>query len=51
MTGLFNLFSRHHIQPGQYWELPYGEQVILMAFSSMEKELEDESIKQAGKGG
>lgn len=50
MTVLYNLFSRHHIQPGQYWKLPYGEQLILMAFSLMEKELEEASFKQAERG-
>lgn len=37
---LHALFVRHHLRPGEFWRLPRGEQLFLLA--SMELELEDE---------
>jgi len=42
------LWVRHHLRPGEFWNLPRGEQLFLMA--SMELEWEAESKMLAGKG-
>ncbi|WP_198960756.1 MULTISPECIES: hypothetical protein [unclassified Cohnella] len=42
------LWVRHHLRPGEFWNLPRGEQLFLMA--SMELEWESESKMSAGKG-
>jgi len=35
---MYNLFTRHHIRPGEFWNMPQGEQLMLMAFSDFEIE-------------
>lgn len=41
MAGVMHaLFVRHHLRPGEFWNLPPGEQVFITA--SMEVELEEE---------
>lgn len=35
---LHAIWVRHHLRPGQFWQLPRGEQLFLIA--SMELELE-----------
>lgn len=35
---LHAIWVRHHLRPGEYWQLPRGEQLFLLA--SMELELE-----------
>jgi hypothetical protein len=42
------LWTRHHLRPGEYWRLPRGEQLFLMA--SMELEWEAEQAMLAKKG-
>lgn len=37
---LHAIWVRHHLRPGEFWQLPRGEQIFLM--SSMELELEEE---------
>ncbi|MBB6637369.1 hypothetical protein [Cohnella thailandensis] len=44
---LHAIWVRHHLRPGQFWQLPRGEQLFLMA--SMELELEAAS-QAAGSG-
>lgn len=46
---LHAIWVRHHLRPGQFWLLPRGEQLFLMA--SMELELEAERVQNGGKGG
>jgi len=33
---MYNLFACHHILPGEFWALPKGEQLMLIAFSDFE---------------
>lgn len=49
MTVMYNLFTRHHIRPGDFRNLPQGEQVMLMAFSDFEIDAQNKAIKEAGK--
>lgn len=51
MTALYNLFSRHHIRPGEFYDMSQGEQLMLIAFSDMEIELEEKMRKEARRGG
>jgi len=46
---LHAVWVRHHLRPGQFWQLPRGEQLFLMA--SMELELEAERAQSERKGG
>ncbi|WP_271751365.1 hypothetical protein [Cohnella sp. JJ-181] len=46
---LHAIWVRHHLRPGQFWLLPRGEQLFLMA--SMELELAAERGQNGGKGG
>ncbi|MGO4268526.1 hypothetical protein AB4Z22_01565 [Paenibacillus sp. TAF58] len=41
---LHALWTRHHLRPGVFWELPRGEQLFLLA--SLELELEREQALQ-----
>ncbi|WP_372633897.1 hypothetical protein [Cohnella sp.] len=43
------LWVRHHLRPGQFWNLPRGEQLFLMA--SMELEWEAERARSAKERG
>lgn len=36
---LYFMWTRHHLRPGEFWELPRGEQLLLLAFS--EKEMKE----------
>jgi hypothetical protein len=40
------IWMRHHLRPGDFWRLPNGEQIFLLA--SMELELEAETITREG---
>lgn len=44
---LHGLWVRHHLRPGEFWALPRGEQLFLLA--SLEVELSDEAraVKEA----
>ncbi|SMF72329.1 hypothetical protein SAMN05661091_0853 [Paenibacillus uliginis N3/975] len=33
---LYHLWVRHHLRPGDFWCLPRGERLLLLAFSEME---------------
>jgi hypothetical protein len=46
---LHAIWTRHHLRPGEYWLLPRGEQLFLMA--SMELELEAEEAASGRQGG
>jgi len=46
---LHALWVRHHLRPGEFWRLPRGEQLFLMA--SMELEWDAEKAMSAMKGG
>jgi len=35
---LYFLWVRHHLRPGQFWKLPRGERLLLMAFTEQEIE-------------
>ncbi len=45
---MYNLFTRHHIRPGEFWALPRGEQLTLIAFSDFEVEETEKQIKEVG---
>lgn len=45
---LHAIWTRHHLRPGQFWRLPRGEQLFLMA--SMELELEVAADSAAASG-
>lgn len=47
VTVMYNLFTRHHIRPGEFWALPRGEQLMLMAFSDFELEDQEKATKEA----
>jgi hypothetical protein len=40
------IWVRHHLRPGDFWQLAHGEQLFLIA--SMELELEAELITREG---
>ncbi|WP_255941048.1 hypothetical protein [Saccharibacillus sp. JS10] len=35
---MYHMWVRHHLRPGEFWNLPRGERLMLLAFS--EEELE-----------
>ncbi|MGG4046500.1 hypothetical protein [Paenibacillus favisporus] len=37
-TMLYHLWARHHLRPGEFWRLPRGERLLLLAFSQKEIE-------------
>lgn len=46
---LHAMWVRHHLRPGEYWQLPRGEQLFLLA--SMDLELKaDKNPRKEGKG-
>ncbi|HEY8353534.1 MAG TPA: hypothetical protein VIK69_00790 [Methylophilaceae bacterium] len=46
MWCLYQLFRRHHIRPGEFWRLPFGEQQMLLAFLMQELEDEERQLKE-----
>ena len=46
---MYNLFTRHHLTPGEFWEKPRGEQVLLLAFSDYEIEDQEKWLKEVNK--
>lgn len=44
---LHNIWVRHHLRPGEFWKLPRGEQLFLLA--SMEIELEKKEVPSDGR--
>jgi len=48
---LHALFVRHHLRPGEYWQLPRGEQLFLLASMELELEAEDKARKEAKQRG
>jgi len=52
MAGvLHGLFVRHHLRPGEFWNLPRGEQLFLMASFDLELEAESKAKKGAKRYG
>ncbi len=43
---LHALFVRHHLRPGEFWRLPRGEQLFLLASIELELEAEQKAIKE-----
>jgi hypothetical protein len=37
-TMLYHLWVRHHLRPGDFWMLPRGERLLLLAFAGEEME-------------
>ncbi len=33
---LYHLWVRHHLRPGDFWQLPRGERMLLLAFAEQE---------------
>lgn len=33
---LYHLWVRHHLRPGDFWRLPRGERLLLLAFAEEE---------------
>lgn len=36
---LYHLWVRHHLRPGEYRQLPRGEQLLLLAFTETELDM------------
>jgi hypothetical protein len=45
---LYALFVRHGIRPGEFWRLPRGEQLFLLACLEIEIESEKKGVKVRG---
>lgn len=43
---LHALWVRHHLRPGEFWQLPRGEQVFLLASLELEIEAEVRAMKE-----
>lgn len=43
---LHSLWVRHHLRPGEFWRLPRGEQLFLMASLELEMEAEIKKRKE-----
>ncbi len=48
---LHALFVRHHLRPGEFWQLPRGEQLFLLASMELELEAEQQARKEAERHG
>ncbi len=48
---LHALFVRHHLRPGEFWNLPRGEQLFLMASMELELEAEQKARKEVDRRG
>lgn len=46
---MYILFRYHNILPGQYFELPYGERLVLRAFAHYEIEQKNKEIEKLNK--
>lgn len=33
---MYHMWARHHLRPGDFWNLPRGERMMLIAFSQEE---------------
>lgn len=45
---MYQLWTRHNVWPGEYWNASRGEQLMLAAF--MDKEIEDENKQLRARG-
>lgn len=45
------IWVRHHLRPGEFWKLPRGEQLFLLASMELEMEAEKPKPKPRMKGG
>ncbi len=43
---LHSLWVRHHLRPGEFWRLPRGEQMFLLASLELEIEAEARAMKE-----
>lgn len=48
---LHAIWVRHHLRPGEFWQLPRGEQLFLLASMELELEAEQQARKEAGRHG
>ncbi|WP_162991177.1 hypothetical protein [Biomaibacter acetigenes] len=48
---LHNIWVRHHLRPGEFWKLPRGEQLFLLACTELEIEAEDKARKKVERRG
>lgn len=48
---LHALFVRHHLRPGEFWSLPRGEQIFLLASAELEIEAQKKQSKEARRRG
>jgi len=48
---LHAIWVRHHLRPGEFWNLPRGEQLFLMASTEMELEAEIKAWKEVRRRG
>lgn len=48
---LHAIWVRHHLRPGEFWRLPRGEQLFLMASMELELEAENMARKEAERRG
>ncbi|WP_322923195.1 hypothetical protein [Paenibacillus campi] len=35
---MYHMWVRHHLRPGDFWKLPKGERMLLLAFTKQELE-------------
>lgn len=47
---MYLLFRYHHISPGQYRDMGYGERMVLRAFMHYQIEKENEEIERQNRG-
>lgn len=43
---LHAIWVKHHLRPGEFWKLPRGEQLFLMASMELELELQQKPTKK-----
>lgn len=48
---LHAIWVRHHLRPGEFWGLPRGEQIFLIASMELELEAMPKVKKGAGRSG
>lgn len=43
---LHAIWVRHHLRPGEFWRLPRGEQLFLLASIELELEAEQKAVRE-----
>lgn len=45
---LHAIWVRHHLRPGEFWQLPRGEQIFLLASMEIELETKPKPVRKGG---